>query len=96
MHVQERVKDRNTGQSEMERERKGGGFRQNILVGGKEEESSSEEKSKEWILLPVISCSLFLSFGINVLLRIQQHTDDSSRLSYRTFFSQLFHLVRNM
>lgn len=45
------MKDRNTGQSEMERERKGGGFRQNILVGGKEEESSSEEKSKEWILL---------------------------------------------
>lgn len=69
-----------------ERER-GGGFRQNILVGGKEEESSGEEKSKGWILLPpVFSCSLFLLFGINVLLRIQQHTDDSSRLSYRTFY----------
>lgn len=34
----------------------------------------------------VFSCSLFLSFRINVLLRIQQHTDDSSWLSYRTFF----------
>jgi len=54
------VKEINTGQIEMERERKGGGFRQNILEGGKEEGSSSEEKSKGWILLPVFSFTFSL------------------------------------
>lgn len=48
------MKDRNTGQIEMERERKGGGFRQNILVGGKEEENRGEEKAKGWIFLRLL------------------------------------------
>lgn len=49
-----------TGIQDRAREKGGGAFGQNILVGGKEEESSGREKAEGWIFLPVFSSTFDL------------------------------------